>query len=108
MAEIKNIESFTKVSTLPDNTGNVTTYFNDNLSGILKAELIGIDPQEEIIQSNFFNTKLAEGILTIDELKIPKDLEIVFDENGHLILIGDNANKYDIDPNTGHLIFTEP
>lgn len=107
MPELKHIKVYTKVLRKSDNTGTATTFYNDDASEILASDVLGIDTSEELLNFNYLNVQNGDGILTIDEEKVPDDLRIVID-NGRLVVIGDNADKYSVDQDTGHLIFTEP
>lgn len=108
MPEIKDISIYTKAFVETGNTGQVGVYYNDEESEIYEANILGVDPTGNQIEANFFSTSTGNGIIIANKDDIPENLEIVLEDNGNLVLIGDNADKYSIDQNTGHLIYTEP
>ncbi len=107
MPEIKNITTYSKAIVLNGNSGTITTFYNDEESEILASDLLGVDPVGEHIQFNYFGVEQGDGVLTVDENKVPSDLITILDD-GNLVVAGENANNYSIDQLTGHLIYTEP
>jgi hypothetical protein len=107
MAEIKKIKVFTKAVVDDSNVGNITTFYDDGESEVLSADLLGVDPTGVDVEMNYFGVNIASGVVTVDADKVPSKLEIVMDDDGHLLVNGDNANNYSIDQSTGHLIYTE-
>ena len=120
MAQSKNIEVFTESIVLRGNVGAITTFYNEKRTEILSSAITGVNDnvntpldnpivEGDVIQFNHFQTEQGNGILTTDENGVLKRIELqtVRDENGKFTLIGKDADKYAIDEDTGHLIYTE-
>ena len=108
MAEQKEIATFTEAKVQEDNSCIIETSFDDGLSEIHSVQTVSVDPKDDQIENITFPGISGYGVGTVNESKVPSDLSIEVTLNGSISISGVNANKYDIDQNTGHLIFTEP
>lgn len=98
MSEVKKIETKTIVETL-NNLISITAIFDQSGSDVLSTF---ISESVQVVNTIPF----IEGELGISMNNYPNEIDFEIDQDGNLIVIAEDAEKYSIDEN-GDLIYTE-
>lgn len=99
MAGIKNIPTYTTIAAIiPD--VDITTFYLDPEFG----DIFNVFLNEDYVVMN--GSPILEGYgVVIASDNMPSQIDIEVDNNGNMIIIGDEANKYNIDSD-GNLTYT--